>query len=446
MENLGLDLSWISDWPELVSRLLFSVGLSFDGPLLVWSIVQLATIALAFSLAFVLRQITTPIFEERLRSTAWGAARLRAAAVVLRRLLIVYSALLLWVGVIVIRTITWDSRAYFITLAASIVSALAVISISSRIIRNRTLSKLIEWGGWIFVTLTLLGILPEAMALLDAMAIEINDFRFSLLTVLQGAIVLTALIWGASVLAKLVDTQLGKLEDFSPTARALMAKIARFSLVVFAFLIGLYAIGVDFTALTLISGAVGVGLGFGLQKVVSNLVSGVILLLDKSIKPGDVITVGETFGWITSLHARYVSVTMRDGREILIPNEDLITQKVQNWSYQDSFVRLDIDFGVSYESDPHEVKKIAVDAARQHKRVLSSRPVVCHITGFGESSIDFILRFYIDDPTNGLTNVRGDIFLLLWDAFKENGIAIPYPQRDVTIKNPAFSILDPKNT
>jgi small-conductance mechanosensitive channel len=179
--------------------------------------------------------------------------------------------------------------------------------------------------------------------------------------------------------------------------------------------------------------AIGVGLGFGLQKVVSNLVSGVIILLDKSIKPGDVISLGDTFGWIQTLGARYASVVTRDGKEYLIPNEDLITNQVVNWSHSDEFVRLDIHFGTAYGDDPHLVRRVAIEAAQGVNRVLASKPPVCHIVGFGDSSVDYILRFWISDPTGGLTNIRGNVFLALWDAFQANGISIPFPQREVRV-------------
>ena len=200
-----------------------------------------------------------------------------------------------------------------------------------------------------------------------------------------------------------------------------------------AFFMGVKAVGVDLTGLAVLSGAIGVGLGFGLQKVVSNLVSGIIILIDKSIKPGDVISLGDTFGWIQTLGARYASVVTRDGKEYLIPNEDLITGQVVNWSHSNDFVRLDIYFGTAYNDDPHIVRKLAIDAAKGVERVLSFKAPVCHIVGFGDSSVDYILRFWIKDPTEGLTNIRGNVYLALWDAFKSNGISIPFPQREVTM-------------
>jgi small-conductance mechanosensitive channel len=186
-----------------------------------------------------------------------------------------------------------------------------------------------------------------------------------------------------------------------------------------------------------LSGVVGVGIGFGLQRVVSNFVSGMIILLDQSIKPGDTITLGETFGWIRELRARFVSVVTRDGREFLIPNEDFITTQVVNWSFSDKFVRLDVPFGVSYDSDPHQVTDVATEAAASVDRVCAEyRRPVCWMTEFGDSSINFLLRFWIEDPQQGLTNIRGKVMMALWDAFKENGISIPFPHREVILRSP----------
>jgi small-conductance mechanosensitive channel len=223
-------------------------------------------------------------------------------------------------------------------------------------------------------------------------------------------------------------------DDISPSMQVLAVKGVQILFYGLAFYIGIKAVGIDLTGLAVLSGAIGVGIGFGLQKVVSNLISGVIILLDKSIKPGDVISLGETFGWIQTLGARYASVVTRDGREYLIPNEDLITGQVVNWSHSNEFVRLDIYFGTSYDCDPHAVRRIAIEAASGVKRVLvKPNAPVCHIVGFGDSSVDYILRFWISDPTGGLTNIRGNVYLALWDAFKAHDITIPFPQREVRL-------------
>ena len=245
--------------------------------------------------------------------------------------------------------------------------------------------------------------------------------------------ILGALFFAVRFVSASASTRIRRSADISPSIQVLTIKIMQVVLYSIAFFVGLKTVGVDLTGLAVLSGAVGVGLGFGLQKVVSNLVSGFILLLDKSIKPGDVISLGETFGWIEQMGARYVSVVTRDGKEYLIPNEDLITGQVVNWSHTNAFVRLDIFFGTAYHNDPHLVRKVAIEAAKSVDRVLVFRPPVCHIVGFGDSSVDYILRFWIDDPTGGLTNIRGNVYLALWDAFKANGIDIPFPQREVRL-------------
>lgn len=420
-----------------IGSVLFALGLSFSENLIVWTIVQLAVVSLCIALSVVVSKLVTPRFEAWIRGATLGPRRLRWLAAVLRRVTLIVLALMLWIAVFIMRAWTWDSRSYFLTSVASLVTAWVVISISARVIRSRILARTVSIVVWVLAALNILGIFPQTVEFLDSFALQFSGFRLSALTVVQGALVFSVLFWLAIFLSRIAERQLAGIEELTPTTRVLLGKFVRAGIVVLAIVVGLGVIGIDFTVLTVLSGAIGLGLGFGLQKVISNLVSGVILLLDKSIKPGDVISVGDTFGWITALNARYVSVTMRDGREFLIPNEDLITQQVQNWSFANQYVRLDMEFGVSYDADPHQVRELAIEAANAHKRVVDvpgRYRTVCHITGFGESSIDFILRFWIKDPAAGLRNVRGDVFLNLWDTFKEHGIEIPYPHHDVTLR------------
>ena len=156
--------------------------------------------------------------------------------------------------------------------------------------------------------------------------------------------------------------------------------------------------------------------------------------MDRSIKPGDVISVGNTVGWVSALKARYVSVITRDGVEYLIPNETFVTEQVVNWSFSDKAVRLEIKFGVDYGSDPHAVRRLSIDAVSKLERVLTQRAVVCHLTAFGDSALEFVLRFWIADPENGITNVRGQALLVLWDVLKAEGIKIPYPHREIIVQ------------
>jgi small-conductance mechanosensitive channel len=227
--------------------------------------------------------------------------------------------------------------------------------------------------------------------------------------------------------------------------QVLTLKLVRFALITLAVVLALGSVGIDLTALAVFSGAVGVGIGLGLQKVVSNLVSGIILLVDRSIKPGDVIEIADTYGWITSLNARYVSLATRDGKELLIPNEDLITGRVTNWSYSSDLIRQHVIVGVSYGSDVHLAVRLAVEAAIAVTRVLDVPNPACLLKEFGDSALILELRFWIRDPANGTANVRSEVMLRIWDLFREHGIEFPFPQRELTLRNPeavAEALLD----
>ncbi|MEL6585197.1 MAG: mechanosensitive ion channel domain-containing protein [Pseudomonadota bacterium] len=357
--------------------------------------------------------------------------QLRALVLFRNRLGLIIFAVLAWAVYLTMQQVTWPSRSYFIGLAATIANAWVIVAFVARLVRNPLLRQIVSWGLWAYVTLFYLGILDETRAFLDSLAFEVGDFRMSILGLLTALIVIGVLFMGARFVSTTTSARIQRNEDISPSMRVLIVKLLQIILYAGAFFLGLKTVGFDLTGLAVLSGAIGVGLGFGLQKVVSNLVSGVIILLDKSIKPGDVISLGDTFGWINALTARYVSITTRDGKEYLIPNEDLITGQVVNWSHSNSLVRLDIYFGTAYGDDPHLVRRVAIDAAKSTPRVLDAKQPVCHIVGFGDSSVDYILRFWISDPTQGLTNIRGNVYLALWDAFQEHGVSIPFPQREV---------------
>lgn len=361
----------------------------------------------------------------------WKTWQLRTLVQIRRRLGLIIFTVLAWPLYFVMQNVTWPSRSYIIGLIASIVTTWLLIAIAARLVRNRSARRVVTWALWIYATLYYLQLSRAVEGVLDRAAIELGEFRISVLDIIVGITIVGVLFTGARLLSTALGNRLRANRDISPSMQVLGVKAIQLLLYGSAIFIGVRAVGIDLTGLAVLSGAIGVGLGFGLQKVVSNLVSGVIILIDKSIKPGDVISLGETFGWIQTLGARYASVVTRDGREYLIPNEDLITGQVVNWSHSDDFVRLDIFFGTSYHDDPHKVRKLAVAAAKSVNRVLASRPPVCHIVGFGDSSVDYILRFWIKDPTAGLTNIRGDVYLALWDSFREQGVTIPFPQREV---------------
>lgn len=388
-----------------------------------------------FLLAWGITALISPRFDAWIRAQEGMAkGRLRLLVLMRNRLRGLIFVVLAWASVAAIQLYTpFPSRRYLVVLWASIATAWVLIGLVSRLIRNPLMRRALRWMAWIYVTLLYLGFLQPASDFLDSLSLSFGDFRISALGVLKAVIVTGALFTAARVVTQGAARRIAANADIAPSFGVLAVKLLQIVLYGAAFFLGLKAVGFDLTGLAVLSGAIGVGLGFGLQKVVSNLVSGVIILLDKSVKPGDVISLGETFGWIQSLGARYVSVVTRDGREYLIPNEDLITGQVVNWSHSNDFVRIDLEFGASYQDDPHKVRRVAIAAAGSASRVLQTRPAVCHITSFGDSSINYVLRFWILDPREGLTNVRGTVFLALWDAFQAEGISIPFPQREVRI-------------
>lgn len=399
-----------------------------------WNAYQVGIVLGILVVAWVLKRIFGPRIRAWMASReGWPTWRMRILVVIHRRIFLIFFVSLIWIVVLVMREATWPSRSFLLSGIAELSTAWLFVVFVTRLIRSAFLRAIVRYGAWTFVTLAILNLTDEAAALLDSVGFDLGDARLSLLTLVQGVLVVATLIFIARFLTSTATNRIHKNDEMSPSMQVLAIKFLQVAFYGVAIYMGLRLTGIDLTGLAVLSGAIGVGLGFGLQKVVSNLVSGVIILLDKSIKPGDVISLGETFGWINSLGARYVSVVTRDGKEYLIPNEDLITSQVVNWSHSNDFVRLDIHFGTAYSDDPHVVRQLAVEAAQGVDRVLSHKPPVCHVVGFGDSSVDYILRFWIRDPTGGLTNIRGNVYLALWDTFNANNISIPFPQREVKI-------------
>jgi len=213
----------------------------------------------------------------------------------------------------------------------------------------------------------------------------------------------------------------------------LLIKMIRLALMAFAVAVVLSAVGINLSALAIFSGAAGVGIGFGLQKIVANFISGIILLVDKSVKPGDLVTIGDSTGRINEMKTRYISVAAGDGREFLIPNEDLVTQKVVNWTYTDKNTLVKVNFGTNYDADPRLVCKLALDIAAAAPRGIKSKTPSCILVEFAEAGMKFSLTFWIADP-DGMDNVKSEVMLSLWDAFRREGIQVPYPVREIRVR------------
>jgi small-conductance mechanosensitive channel len=408
----------------------------------VWIPIQLAMIALAALLGWALAVYLRRHLNVLPYIIGWPTILRRAIRVAIVNLGIVICIVILLLMRIGMQAATLPGRSYLIGVAASLATAWIVIAIAVSLIRNAFINRVVSVIAWSIAALSIVGLLDEVIAGLDRAGIVIGGLRVTALLAIKTAALLLITLWGAVFLSNFLDTRLRTYKDLTPSIQVLLGKLARAALVTFAVLIVLGSVGIDFSALAIFSGAVGVGLGFGLQKIVSNLVSGIILLADKSIKPGDVITLGDSFGWVDTMGARYTSVVSRDGRETLIPNEDFITQRVVNWTFSNDRVRNDIKFGVSYGSDPHRVRAAAIAAATSVSRVLKDPAPTCHLANFGDSALDFTLRFWIRDPNDGLGTVRSAVMFALWDAFKRDSIEFPFPQRDVTVKEPVRVVVE----
>ncbi len=395
------------------------------------SAVQLAVVAAAWGVALWTSRRLRPWFGTL--SSRPGAAR--AIVISMPLLLPLIWLLLLWIAISTASTVGWPDR--LLITVASLLTAWVAIRLVSRLARNEVWSRAFTLVAWSIAALNILNLLEPVIAVLDSIAITLGELRISLFTVVQSTLALAVLLWIAIYLTRVLEARIRTIEAFSPSVQVLFAKSLKIVLIGLAILIAIDSVGIDLTALAVVGGAIGLGVGFGLQKVIGNLISGVILLIDKSIKPGDVIAVSGTYGWVTALGGRYVSVVTRDGVEHLIPNETLIAERVENWTHSNNLTRLKLDVGVHYDTDVPRAIELCAEAAGENDRVLEDPKAKCLLVGFGESSVDLQVRFWIADAQNGVTNVKSAVLLQIWEKFKAEGIEIPYPQRDLHLRSGA---------
>jgi len=284
----------------------------------------------------------------------------------------------------------------------------------------------------------------EAMRVIG---IDVGSYRLSLYGLFSTIVVAVLLYLAVKLTMRAIKWLLRRNTHIDQTQRLLTEKLIAIALFVFALLFGIDLLGIDLTALAVFSGAAGLAIGFGLQKTVGNLIAGIILLMDRSIKPGDVIVVGDgasmgssatlngvpNVGRVAKIGVRAVSVVTRDGKKHLIPNELLMTMPVENWSYSSRDVRVRMRVPVAYDCDLRAAQAIMVETAKANPRILADPEPVVWITAFGERAVEHELRYWISDPEAGLGNIQGEVFLGIWDRFKEAGIRIPYPRTDVRV-------------
>ena len=329
----------------------------------------------------------------------------------------------------------WDGLAAG-GLGFALAAATALLAVE--VLRGLSLPRWAAWGtaavlfGAILANAT--GGFGEIAATLERVGFDVGKRRLSLLSALSALVTAVALFAAVRLANRIISHSIQQARGFDPAQKLLAQKLAGIAIVVAAFFFGVDLLDIDLTTFAVFSGALGLAVGFGLQKTVGNLIAGIILLMDRSIKPGDVIVVGDSFGWVNKIGVRAVSVVTRDGKEHLIPNENLMTQEVENWSFSDRNVRVRINVTVAYAADLKLAQELMLRAAAESPRVLKSPKPNVWLTAFGDSGLEHEILAWISDPEGGVGNVRSDVLNRLWWLFREHGIAVPVPQRDIHVR------------
>lgn len=334
---------------------------------------------------------------------------------------------------------TWPSRSYLLAVALKLALAWLVIRLITSMIRNTFIVRVVSISAWLVAALSIIGQLDFVVDALDSVSIVLGGLRLSPLLVIKLGVLLVAALWLTNIASNFAESRITRASDLTPSIQVLLIKMVRMGLMIVAIAIALSAVGINLSALAIFSGAAGVGIGFGLQKIVANFISGIILLADKSVKPGDLVTIGDSSGRISAMNTRYISVAAGDGREFLIPNEDLVTQKVTNWTYTDKNTLVKINFGSNYDANPRLVCKLAIEIATAVPRAMKSKSPNCLLTEFTEAGMKFVLTLWINDPGD-MDSVRSEVMLSLWDAFKREGIRVPYPVRELRVRGGALPV------
>ncbi len=393
----------------------------------IWLPVQFGAIALAAFAAWTIAGSVRKRFDLVSATMGWPAYLRILVRAVIDNFGVLAFMIILSVTRTAIRTWATHPRTYILGVAVDLATAWVVITLVASLIRNPFINRLVSVTAWTIAALSILGLLDDTVAALDSRAILIGGIRITPLVVLKTAILLSVALWAATATGNFLDRRVQHVSGLTPSIQVLLGKLIRIGVMTAAIVVVLSASGIDLSVLAVFTGAIGVGVGLGMQKIVSNFVSGIILLADKSIKPGDVISVGDHFGWVANMGARYTSVDLKDGRELLVPNEDLITQRVTNWTYSSDLMRLEVKFNATYDSDLHKTRAVAVQAALAVKQVLKTPPPVCHLTGYGSSAIEYVLWFWIKDAATGPTATRSAVMISLWDTFEREGVKLPKP-------------------
>ena len=430
---MDLDLTDIPGFLHSAAR---SVGAEVTSP---WFYLQLGLILAGGGIAFAAGAAVRSRVDLTARAASWPAPLRLFVQVLVDSTSTAVFAVLMRLARLVMVMSTWPSRSYLLSVSFKLALAWLIIRLVTSVIRNTFIVRLVSLAAWLVAALSIIGQLNPAIDALDSVSIVLGGLQVTPLLVIKLGVLLVVALWLSNILSNFVESRITQSSDLTPSIQVLLVKMIRLALMIFSVALVMSAVGINLSVLAIFSGAAGVGIGFGLQKIVANFISGIILLVDKSVKPGDLVTIGDSSGRISAMKTRYISVAAGDGREFLIPNEDLVTQKVTNWTYTDKNTLVKVNFAANYDADPRLVCKLAIEIAAASPRIIKLKPPTCLLVEFAEAGMKFALTFWIPDP-DGMDNVKSDVMLSLWDAFRREGIRVPYPVREIRIRGGALPV------
>jgi len=420
----------LTDFLSTLQTAARSVGAEVTSP---WFYLQLGLVMAGAGIAFAASAAVRARVDMTSLAMGWPGPLRQFLRVLLDSVANVVFIVLMRIARTVMVLWTWPSRSYLLAIGLKLALAWLVIRLITSVIRNTFIVRVVSISAWLVAALSIIGELDPVLDALDGVSVVLGGLRLTPLLVIKLCVLLIAALWLTNIASNFVEGRITRSTDLTPSIQVLLIKMVRMGLMILAITIALSAVGINLSALAIFSGAAGVGIGFGLQKIVANFISGIILLADKSVKPGDLVTIGDSSGRISAMNTRYISVAAGDGREFLIPNEDLVTQKVTNWTYTDKNTLVKVNFSTNYDADPRLVCKLAMGVAGATARTMKSKQPNCLLTEFTEAGMKFSLTCWIADPGE-MDSVRSEVMLSLWDAFKREGIRVPYPVREIRVR------------
>jgi small-conductance mechanosensitive channel len=402
-------------------------------------LVQIVAIGVSFLIAWLLARKLRHDFDKSMEKVKTHTRIFKLIPAQFAQLLgYLFWLLLMWFSMELFKKFTMPISLLHMTL--NLVGALIVIRFASFYMKSIFWSRFVYVVCLVGIFLRIFKLWEPTVNLLNSMTIELGKFSISVWGFIEAITIFILLYAATGVVDRFIDHWLMTSTKLTNSDRTLLRRVIRAATLAVVVLISLGAAGIHMTAIAVTGGAIGLGIGVGLQKIGSNLISGIMLLISKPIRQGDVITFEENFGgiswgWVTQLGLNYVQVATRNGSLLLIPNEIFMTQKIENLSYDDNLVRLVIPFGISYESDLRQAKVLALNASTNIKRILKNPEPKCLVMAYGDSTVNLQLRVWINDPKNGISNVKDAVLMAVWDSFHENSIEIAFPQRDLHIKS-----------